>query len=442
MSNTFVVQCDWLRPDPGDDAGFDMQAQLTIWVNDECVTTFEDRSSGDIDHSPGLSADWLATWFAVNWWRLRWEPDRSPSFDWEMSHNLAAAGGGYLWPVLRFRSDGDTVAVESTATPLGYREPIRYLKEHSWIIDSAVFEHGIDQFIGATVERTSRYCKGEATLQELWAEVNGERRDAERYALRKLEACLGYDPAEAPEGLIEALQRACIYYGPDAVHELAAATQDQAVDGLKKLKDRILNSQSVVSLGNYEKLLRICNKEINQTDVPWRRAAQAARIARSVWGLPSGPVSTSTMSDLFGVPLSQSLVNDSPASIELRSLSAGLRENEDASTFRVSLGQRRETGRRFTLSRLVGDSLMAAPDEALLPSTQAKTSRQKFQRAFAQEFLCPIDDLREYLYFRDSPSDEDIDDAADFFKVSPLTVRATLVNKGILPRETLSEWLI
>jgi len=82
---------------------------------------------------------------------------------------------------------------------------------------------------------------------------------------------------------------------------------------------------------------------------------------------------------------------------------------------------------------LIADGLVAPDGERLLPATAAKTSRQKFQRSFAQEFLCPSKALLERLG-SSPPEDEDIENAAQYFEVSPLLVRSKLANEGILPR--------
>jgi Zn-dependent peptidase ImmA (M78 family) len=86
---------------------------------------------------------------------------------------------------------------------------------------------------------------------------------------------------------------------------------------------------------------------------------------------------------------------------------------------------------------LLGDHCSFAPDERLIPETDAKTSRQQFQRAFAQEFLCPFEALKETINL-DHPDEECIAKAADRFGVSPLLVRTTLVNKGELDRQSLA----
>ena len=107
------------------------QAALPISVKRKCVTRFEDRFTSKIERSPGLSAHRLAQWLANNWWRLRWEPNRSPSTDRQMSHNMAAIGGGYLSPSLSFSSDGETILVQSRSTPDENKEPIRYTEDYT-----------------------------------------------------------------------------------------------------------------------------------------------------------------------------------------------------------------------------------------------------------------------------------------------------------------------
>jgi Zn-dependent peptidase ImmA (M78 family) len=75
---------------------------------------------------------------------------------------------------------------------------------------------------------------------------------------------------------------------------------------------------------------------------------------------------------------------------------------------------------------------LAQSEDAWLPSTDTKTVRQKVQRAFAAEFLCPIDHLMTFLGDT-GITEAALDDAADYFGVSPLAVRSHLENNGILP---------
>ena len=76
--------------------------------------------------------------------------------------------------------------------------------------------------------------------------------------------------------------------------------------------------------------------------------------------------------------------------------------------------------------------------DALGPLSAARSGRQKFQRAFAQEFLCPFDDLRSYIP-DETPADDDIHAAARHFHVSERLVQTTLVNHNVIDRETFEQ---
>ena len=119
-------------------------------------------------------------------------------------------------------------------------------------------------------------------------------------------------------------------------------------------------------------------------------------------------------------------------------ISAGFRQ-DDSAQFAVALGPRAPTGRRFAVARLLGDYLATSDAERLLPATATKTARQKFQRAFAQQLLCPVDDLKAFLD-TDYPNDDQIEEAASEFDVSPLLIKTTLVNQGLVDRQALQSF--
>jgi Zn-dependent peptidase ImmA (M78 family) len=82
---------------------------------------------------------------------------------------------------------------------------------------------------------------------------------------------------------------------------------------------------------------------------------------------------------------------------------------------------------------------MNGETERLIPVAEAKTAQQQFQRAFAQEFLCPYDALVNRLQ-TERPTPEDIEEAAEHFGVSPLLIKTTLVNHGEMDRDSL-KWV-
>jgi hypothetical protein len=142
--------------------------------------------------------------------------------------------------------------------------------------------------------------------------------------------------------------------------------------------------------------------------LPWEKGYAIAAKARAYWGLPPGKVSNGTLMELFGVSekilLPAETPMDLPVSAGFRNRDWGWvlprRQGRGESTFSVWLSKSWATGRRFELARLVGDHLYSRDAEWLLPATGAKTARQKVQRAFAQQFLCPIEDLKALSQYR------------------------------------------
>lgn len=88
-------------------------------------------------------------------------------------------------------------------------------------------------------------------------------------------------------------------------------------------------------------------------------------------------------------------------------------------------------GKRFELARFLGEYLRSSTRETCwLASTDLGTSRQKYQRAFAAEFLSPIDGLTSFL--DGDFSSYAIEEAAEEFDVSEQTVTSLLLNNGYI----------
>lgn len=116
-------------------------------------------------------------------------------------------------------------------------------------------------------------------------------------------------------------------------------------------------------------------------------------------------------------------------------LAAGFRIPDVGGKVRFHGVRRHPTGRRFEAARLLADSLDGPAADLVLPITVGSTARQKVQRLFAKVFLCPVEGLRQVL--PPQPSEADIENAAEHFDVSELTVRSALVNRGLVDRSYL-----
>lgn len=434
MNAPFSITYDWLPPNNEDSEEQGTRSDLSINVGDFCATVVEDLLAKSVRPSIRVSALPLAEWFATNWWRLLWEPQEDTR-SWRMSHKVGSVGGGYVWSNLSFSSDCQTIRVEAEPTNRRAAEPIRYLNRFVSTVAIADFEHGAADFIAGTLARLSGVGKGSSDLAELWAEITEERRNPELARWRILEAIMGYDPDEAPEGLIDGLQEQAKRYGDGAMRELTAAAKDETLSQLDGIRAAAQDSGATATVPNCAAIRQGIKAFADAAAPPWQRAEQAAQRAREVWELEV-PVATERLAELFRVS-SKQLVE--PQHRVHTTLAAGFRDDDQPDLFSISWNSNHPTSRRFTLARLVGDHITAPEQESLLPGTRAGTSRQKFQRAFAQELLCPFADLKEFIA-PGIPDDEDIAAAAEHFSVSPLTVQNILVNKRAVDREVYEGW--
>jgi hypothetical protein len=428
----FVIDFKWLARDYGSAAERATLAEVTISAAGQVVTVMEDLAARTVCQGVRVSALALADWFAANWWRLRWEPARNTA-EWKMSHKTAAAGKGFLWPDITFSSDGETVHVHAKSSPLASKDPVRYLSNADIHIPAAEFERGIDRFMEAVIGRLMGADVEEEGPGGLWNEVLSERRDPKLAAWRKIEAIMGFDPDEAPEGLIEEMQKAQTEYGTGAVEEMAAESMGKALEDICELWETHRKAAPLIRVPCLEKLRARIREETSPWLYPWQRAAQAALFAREEWSLGEGPVPSKDLSGIFEI---SGTVLDKPKSTG-GPVNAGFR-NGGGDTLGVFLKSPYPVNRRFALLRLVGDMLTAPQEDKLLPASNAHTRRQKFQRAFAQELLCPYSELRKYIGDAE-PTDELIEDAASFFEVSSRMVETVLVNKGFMERSSLPE---
>ena len=437
MSEEFRIDCKWLGRQTGSPIDRGFYADIGLAVGDDWLTVLEDLEASTVRHHLRGCVHRLAMWFAANWWRLRWEPESGSSrkdVDWRIAHSVGSAGGGYVWPNVLFASDGEWLTIASIPRPRSAEfEPIRYLNNLLARITAAEFERKVDAFMEGVLSRLHSLGIEGDQLPALWAEVVAERQDSQATRWRKLEALCGYDPDEAPSETIETLMADRASLGSSALEEVAAHGRHGIATVLSQICT-LATSNAMPTAGGFRgKMPALSGKQEYAAGArPWQRADQLAREARKDWGLAKEPVTNGRLADLLGTDAKVFTGRDKgPTAMPI------LLREETKGSIDLYFNSSWSTSRRFATGRLMGDYLYHANGDRLIPATEARTSRQQFQRAFAQEFLCPFDALQEKIQ-TDQPDDEDIAEAADHFGVSPLLVCTTLVNKGELDREVLA----
>lgn len=420
------INAKWMAAASGEPEVTATTALVDMYVDNISLTRNQDIWAETVRDNVFVSAYPLAMWFASSWWRLNHEPlpPQQPGHDWRMVHELGAANHGFVWPRVIFIPDGEAIHVWAGAS-MTPGQSVQYLQalEVPRLITLTGFQQSVERFIHSVLARLDAKGLVGSNLAHLWALVQEDLANPEAVRRRKLEAELGFDPEECPEQALNAALQWESQVGDVAMSELApaiaasGATPDLAVIG------RLDSAGGIV--GTPE----ISPDSIDHLDhgAPWERAIHDARALRHKMGNVSGPIPNRSLLDLLG--LSSEAVANFSAPVGRSPVAVAIPMNDHK--FKFVPRKHNPAGQRFELARFLGEYLRPSPREARwLASTDLATSRQKYQRAFAAEFLCPIDALTSFL--DGDFSSYAIEEAAEEFDVSEQTVTNLLLNNGYI----------
>ena len=426
------------RIDP--ETAFDEIATCTLRLsaNSRLMTKVVDEQQKPHD-GPRVSAFRLAEWLLWHWWRIRWEPSRSQteSLSWQQAHETVSIGGGWLWPRITFDSDGINVAISSAGSEATVTEPVSFLGEDDeQFVPAPAFEEGVDSFVQTVISHLATNKLASNPVSRMWDELQEERNDSDLTTYRRFEALLGSNPDEGDEDVINRLTKERSILGEQAANEVAASTpltQGPAVTA-KDLRSMArqtgfdISDRNSVSSPMTDNTMTLMESDYPGPLVPWQVGQNAAKALRRSEGLGNRPINDRSLCEMCGLP-DGAFSRSSPVKPPMAYTLSGKTGK------RIVFRARVTNGRRFDAARLLGDKLLVRNDESLQPATLSHTFRQKMQRAFAAEFLCPFDALLENL---DGDHSEDaIEAAAKKFRVSPRLVANRLEDSGILgPRGT------
>jgi hypothetical protein len=425
----FAITASW--PSSPQERARDV-ADIRIMAEGQTLTRLLDLDKKEERDFVRASALSLALWLADNWWRLRYEslPDNAaPTTNWRLRHELTSASGGTHWPPLMIHSTGDRILfTRAFAGPVDVGS-IRYIVPGISSAKASCFETGLDEYFKDVLRQCGDTLDGRA-LQTVIEDLRHERSDPATSAWRRLEARLGYDPGTAPDELITELASLEDTVGEDVLDEAASATPGtNAASHLRAAIEAVNESDIEVDFSIAESAR---NAAWAHPDCPpWEAGRAAASRIREEANLPDGPVRMTAFSDLFRMNRDDLGAKRATARHLRYSARADRRGKQ-----KVALQAADLRDRRFELACLLGDQIWHGSAFGL--STKAKTDRQKFQRAFAQNLLAPYAAVRSTI---DDPGPDQIDHAARIFHVHPNVIRRLMIIEGVIPEETYGEIL-
>jgi hypothetical protein len=370
---------------------------------------------------------------AGNWWRLMFEPlppeNLKPTEDWRMAHEMPAAGQGFLWPQVILATDSEKMQIWAKPSRTETNQAIKYLNGLTapFSIDIADFIKQIDFFINNVLSRLNATGNKETDLFHLWHEIQDERTDADSSTYRKIEAEMGFEPDECPEEIVSDSLGLATRLGENNFSELAPVCGKSSVKGpLKEIRELLAEKGIKGKPGLFSENFSVA--ESQHSFQPWQHANESARKTRKMLGNITGKLPTERLCELLGLNFDE-ISNWQPFSRQQISLAI----QQDQNFYEFYPRKKHPTARRFELARFVGDYMLSEQNNpaATITCTDLRTCRQKFQRAYAAELLCPLNGLIEFL--DNDFSESAVEDAANHYEVSQTTVLSILANNGLIP---------
>jgi len=369
------INVKWMAAASGEPEVMATAALVDIYVDNVSLTRNQDIWAETVRDNVFVSAYPLAMWLASSWWRLNHEPlpVQQPGHGWRMAHELGAANHGFVWPRVIFIPDGEAIHVWAGASMMP-DQSVQYLQalDVPRLITSTGFRQSVERFMHSVLAR-----------------LDAKELAGSNLALSELA------PAITASGATPDLA---------VIGELASAVGIVGTPGI--------SPESIDHL---------------EHGAPWERAVHDARALRRKIGNIRDSVSNRSLYNLLG--LSSETVANWSSQVGRSPVAVAIPKNDH----QLKFVPRRHSpaGQRFELARFLGEYLRPSTrEDRWLASTDLATSRQKYQRAFAAEFLCPIDALTSFL--NGDFSSYAIEEAANVFEVSEQTITSLLRNNGYI----------
>lgn len=382
---------------------------ICLHLDEEDSTTYEYVT---------LPAYPLAEGIAYNWWAIFGSRDRE--------YRLIRTRMGYASPDLRLRFDG--AEFKAYACQHEYRNPkIRFWEGPSETMSRLEAEQKLDDFVERVIQQLEKHKVRKTNAQLRWHRVRESRHDPEEQAFCEAAGALGADPYRISEGLTDFLQRSDHFFSGEPLVEFLAGVRNQ-VSGSNALA-WIQSSERRPKYKSRMPEVAGLAKQLTET-IPakpnergWALGYRRARGARNALGLRSGERFTK-LGKLTKRLGNSEFEHASAAVNQIRALVASVNDQVHIHLRgRPSTLEARQS-EIFAFTRAVGDALCFPGTPRSVVNDLHDADRQAAGRAFAAEFLAPIDEISSM-----EQDGKDLAAMADDLNVSAEVVQRQLENR-------------
>lgn len=432
MSEPFALEIEWL---PADGVTSPELAatwcRLSISVSGQVVTRVEDLTANSTRTGIYCAAYSLAEWVATHWWALRSHVRPAALLDRRgpapgplglsdtngvASHDMRAAGDGFLWPRMLIVPEGQRTLLAWEADVAPQADVLRFVSTGRTWASPAVVQSALASFVGAVIDRLHDMEVPRTLLEEEWQSIL--QADAEEVAFCDAAAALGLDPYELDDQAVGSIESLGAIMGPELVAEFAAAVDprriredaDWVAQGLKRI-----SHEPGAARGPLAKLRGLEHHD-GAAGPPWEIGWDQARAARRIL----------RVSDTDAIGLDGFIVHKHLASADtaLQAVASGV-----SGRIEVVLGLSAGiAGQRFIDGRALWRSLHVRHRPSLL--TTAATFEQRVERAFAAELLAPASGIAKLIdNWSGVVLTDEVERVARRFRASPVVVGHQLENQ-------------
>ncbi len=395
---------------------------LRIYVSDQNACRFFDFVSNEDTEALIVPAVHLAEGLATDWWIVFGGRDRE--------HRIQRYRTGFALPDLSFRADGSTF--EITGKSFYSENPhLSFPFAGDETLPRGAAEATLSGFIEAVVDRLAGEGLRNSEVSVCWSRVVESRSDPDELAFCEASGALGLDPYAIPEVDARFIEQAHKLFSDAPLIEFLAGFRGRArlcavADYVGQVEARPAEQSSLPELEHVADQIEDAIR-YHRDDRPWAVGYRAARAFRRALGVGTDRRSTS---QAF---LARQLGG---ARFEPARLFSGVRAlvaRTDGGT-RIHLHDHQQGSRsadagartnNFAFARAVGDAVCFRDARRSVINDLHHAERQATGRAFAAEFLAPVDGVVDM--YEDRYDEEEI---ADEFDVSSYVIENQIRNQN------------
>lgn len=387
---------------------------LRLWLNGQNVTTH--LSGRHIQDHVTVALYGLANGLVHDWWTIFGSRDREISF--------CKYRTGYLLPDVRVQFDG--AAFELSAHEAAYLDPdVRFFSGTQEVMSRADGENCLSNLIQDILGRLVAAGHRDNSASLRWERVQRSRRSDERHFCEAA-GSLGLDPYEIADEAADFIEQAEQIFIDEKLVEFVGGAPHvnysrlikwvRRMDGIKGGQYRLANLRPLVD--------ELSSATPHADEPAWSAGYRHARAMRKALNLKQSQSLESfrALAEKLG---SSKHFNVAP---QVNGIIALRREAPDGIHVHIRNHGEKDYApsmHLFALARAVGDAA-CFPDKEVAPiNSLHRAYRQAAGRAFAAEFLAPIDEILSMI-----ADEKDEVTIATAFGVAPTVIQHQLANRN------------